>query len=75
MAVMVVMFQSILAPKTMMVTVLPALPSPAQALPSPLASGWELIHNVEPQTGDWMERVWVASPLWPISESMTASGY
>ena len=31
----------------MMVTVLPALPSPAQALPCPLAAGWELIHNIE----------------------------
>ena len=47
MAVVVMMFQSTLAPKTMMVTVLPALPSPAQALPCPLAAGWELIHNVE----------------------------
>jgi len=46
-AVVVMMFQSTLAPKTMMVTVLPALPSPAQALPCPLAAGWELIHNVE----------------------------
>ncbi|WP_244276779.1 hypothetical protein [Synechococcus sp. GEYO] len=26
---------------------MPALPSPAQALPCPLAAGWELIHYVE----------------------------
>ena len=41
------MFQTTVAPKNMMVTVLPALPLPAQVLPCPLAAGWELIHNVE----------------------------
>ena len=43
----VMMFQSTLALKGMMATALPALPSPAQALPCPLAAGWELIRNVE----------------------------
>ena len=43
----VMMFQLTLAPKTMMVTALPALPSPARALPCPLAAGWEVIRNLE----------------------------
>ena len=43
----VMMFQSTLVPKNMMAAALPALPSPAQALPCPLAAGWELIHNIE----------------------------
>ncbi|WP_231857005.1 esterase-like activity of phytase family protein [Synechococcus sp. MIT S9509] len=43
----VMMFQSNLVPKNMMAAALPALPSPAQALPCPLAAGWELIHNIE----------------------------
>ena len=30
-----------------MAAALPALPSTAQALPCPLAAGWELIHNIE----------------------------
>ena len=43
----VMMFQSTLVPKNMMAAALPALPSPVQALPCPLAAGWELIHNIE----------------------------
>jgi hypothetical protein len=46
-AVVVMMFQSPMAAKDMMVTAPPALPLPAQAFPCPLAAGWELIHNVE----------------------------
>jgi len=43
----VMMFQSTLVPKNMMAAALPALPSPALALPCPLAAGWELIRNIE----------------------------
>ena len=46
-AVVVMMFQLRMAPNDMMVTALSALPSPARALPCPLAAGWELLHNVE----------------------------
>ena len=46
-AVVMMMFQRTLASETMMVTALPALPSPAEALPCPLAAGWEVIHNLE----------------------------
>ena len=42
----VMMFQSTLASRDMMVSALPALPSSAQALPCPLSAGWELIENV-----------------------------
>ena len=43
----VMMFQSTLASRDMMVSALPALPSSAEALPCPLSAGWELIDNVE----------------------------
>ena len=46
-AVVVMMFQLLMAPNDMMVIALSALPSPARALPCPLAAGWELLHNVE----------------------------
>ena len=39
------MFQSTLALNDMMVSPLPAVPSPAAALPCPSSAGWELIHN------------------------------
>ena len=47
MAVVVMMFQSTLAPRNMMVSALPSLPSPPVALPCPLSAGWELIHNLD----------------------------
>ncbi len=43
----VMMFQSTLVPKNMMAAAPPALPSPAQVFPCPLAAGWELIQTIE----------------------------